>query len=95
MVSCEPNLNEDFDYSKGEADFSTYVALGNSLTAGFSNGALYTSGQEYSYANILAQQFKTVGGGDFKQPMMDTEDGVYPNVIPGGVFFTRPSTIWH
>jgi hypothetical protein len=88
LVSCEPNIGEDFDYSSGKADFSTYVAMGNSLTAGFADKALYKSGQEYSYANILAQQFKTVGGGDFKQPMMDTEDGVYPNAIPGGVFYT-------
>jgi hypothetical protein len=75
VASCKPDIDE-FDAQKGSADFSEYLAMGNSLTAGFADGALYISGQENSYPNILATQFKTVGGGDFKQPMMPTELGV-------------------
>jgi hypothetical protein len=75
IASCKPEIDE-FSPSKGSADFSVYLAVGNSLTAGFADGALYTSGQENSLPNILAKQFKTVGGGDFKQPMMNTELGV-------------------
>jgi hypothetical protein len=54
----------------GSADFSKYVALGNSLTAGFSDNALFIEGQKGSYTNILAQQFAKVGGGEFKIPFM-------------------------
>ncbi|MCY7349131.1 MAG: SGNH/GDSL hydrolase family protein [Cytophagaceae bacterium] len=53
----------------GEADFSRYVAIGNSLTAGVMNGGLYRSGQVGSYPNLLAQQFNRAGGGDFAQPL--------------------------
>lgn len=76
IASCKPDVNE-FTPSSGEADFTSYVAVGNSLTAGYADGALYASGQEYGWANILAGQFESVGGnGQFKIPMMPTEDGV-------------------
>lgn len=55
--------------SKGNADFTKYVAVGNSLTAGFADGGLYRDGQLNSYPNILASQFATVGGGSFIQPL--------------------------
>jgi hydrogenase/urease accessory protein HupE len=58
----------DVPVSAGTADFSKYVSLGNSLTAGFSDGALFKRGQEGSYTNLLAQQFAQVGGGEFKIP---------------------------
>ena len=47
----------------GEADFSKYVALGNSITAGFSDGALFKAGQENAYPKLLADQFALAGGG--------------------------------
>jgi hypothetical protein len=46
----------------GTANFSKFVALGNSLTSGYADGALFIDGQKASYANIMAQQFKLVGG---------------------------------
>ena len=54
----------------GTADFSNYVALGDSFAAGFSDGALFIEGQKGAYPNILAQQFALVGGGDFTTPFM-------------------------
>ncbi|MDH5355799.1 MAG: G-D-S-L family lipolytic protein, partial [Gammaproteobacteria bacterium] len=57
-------------YSSGTADFSNFVAIGDSLTAGYADGALYRHGQENSYGAILAQQFALVGGGAFSQPLM-------------------------
>ncbi len=76
MASCKPDVNE-FTPTRGNADFTTYVAVGNSLTAGYASGALFKSGQEYGWANILAGQFKEVGwDGQFKIPLMPTEDGV-------------------
>jgi len=44
MASCKPEVN-DFTPSNGTADFTTYVAVGNSLTAGYADGALYKSAQ--------------------------------------------------
>ncbi|MCD4772831.1 MAG: hypothetical protein K8R41_05545 [Bacteroidales bacterium] len=73
--ACEPKIDE-FSPSEGNADFTTYLAMGNSLTAGYADGALYISGQTYSYPNILAGQFELAGGGAFTQPMMPTEAGV-------------------
>lgn len=75
IASCKPEIDE-FDAQKGSADYSVLLAVGNSLTAGFADGALYTSGQENSFPNILATQLKAVGGGNFNQPMIPTELGV-------------------
>lgn len=71
LVACEPEFDNevsDASYSAGDADFSTYVAIGNSLTAGYSDGTVSRLSQQYSYPNILAQQFAVVGGGAFTQP---------------------------
>lgn len=48
-----------------------YISLGDSLTAGYADGALNYLAQQHSYASIIAQQFKLLGGGDFKQPLID------------------------
>ncbi len=75
IISCEPELDNPVDkvgfYSNGETDFSNYVALGNSLTAGYADGALYITGQENSYPNIMAQQFAKVQETQlFTQPLV-------------------------
>lgn len=80
LVACEPELEnsieEDGFYSSGEADFTHYVALGNSLTAGYADGALYKSGQENSYPNILAEKFAlTQQTDEFTQPYVNDNFG--------------------
>jgi hypothetical protein len=79
FLSCEPEFDDAIEenevYTAGEADFSNYVSLGNSLTAGFADNALYIQGQQNSYPNILAGQFKLVGGGEFIQPLMEDNLG--------------------
>lgn len=78
FASCEADLDNPIEenfYSSGSADFSNYVAVGNSLTAGYADGALFITGQNNSYPNIMAQQFSLVGGGDFDQPFMDDNLG--------------------
>jgi hypothetical protein len=74
LLSCEPEFDDAIEenevYTAGEADFSNYVSLGNSLTAGFADNALYIQGQQNSYPNIIAGQFALVGGGVFTQPLM-------------------------
>ncbi|MGB3775799.1 MAG: G-D-S-L family lipolytic protein [Leeuwenhoekiella sp.] len=97
LMACEPELenpiDEDNFYTSGSADFSNFVAVGNSLTAGYADGALYVSGQQNSFPNILAQQFALAGGGSFDQPLMSDNLGGFaglanfPNrlvLAPGG-----------
>ena len=64
------NTSDGLPPTAGTANFSKYVSLGNSLTAGYSDNALFIDGQKASYTNILAKQFATVGGGEFKIPFM-------------------------
>jgi hypothetical protein len=79
LVACEPELENSVEdsgaYSAGTADFSTFVSVGNSLTAGYADGSLYLEGQKYSYPNILAGSFSFVGGGDFTQPLVNDNIG--------------------
>ena len=75
LVGCEAEfdnpVNADGFYSTGDADLTNFVSVGNSLTAGFADGALYITGQENSYPNIMAEQFALAGGGEeFTQPLM-------------------------
>jgi len=77
------NVSSDFSQpvgdspiSSGNADFTTFVAIGDSLTAGYADGALYLEGQHNSYPAILAQQFAKVGGSSsFSQPLVSDNLG--------------------
>ncbi len=84
LFACQPEIKDEFTYSSGSADFKTYVAVGNSLTAGYSNGALYHSSQANSYPSIIAEQMKKAGGGEFKQPVVTSEYGVLPGKLELG-----------
>ncbi|WP_317043406.1 G-D-S-L family lipolytic protein [Nonlabens spongiae] len=85
LVSCENEFDESVEdgdfYTAGEADFSNYVTVGNSLTAGFADGALYLQGQQNSYPNIIAGQLEHVGGGEFFQPLVNDNLG---GLLAGG-----------
>lgn len=71
MASCKPELST-VTPSKGTADFSRYIAVGNSLTSGFADGGLYLEGQENSFPLMIATQMKTVGGGEFYTPFFNS-----------------------
>lgn len=59
----------------GSANFSKYVALGDSFAAGFSDGALFLEGQKNAYPNILAKQFIEAGGAAvFNSPWCGTDN---------------------
>lgn len=83
FVSC--NDEEDFStveeavelpaISGGSADFSTYVAVGSSVTSGFTDGSLFKASQENSFPNILANQFALIDGGSFSQPLVNDNFG--------------------
>lgn len=60
----------------GSADFSNYVSLGASFTAGYTDGALFAAGQGNSFPAILAQQFSLAGGSaSITQPLMNDNTG--------------------
>ncbi|MDF2448675.1 MAG: hypothetical protein K0R26_1179 [Bacteroidota bacterium] len=67
LSACKPKFDTP-DPDNGNIDVSNYVALGSAITAGYANGGLYYEAQQNSYAAILAEQFKLVGGGEFKIP---------------------------
>lgn len=72
LGSCQPELDATMPAaSAGQADFTSYIAVGNSLTAGFSDGGLYNEAVATSYPAILAQQFAKTGKGptNFVQPL--------------------------
>lgn len=63
------------DLTAGSADFSKYVAVGASFTAGFTDGGLFMAGQEDSFPNTLSKQFMHANGGTFTQPLMSDNTG--------------------
>ena len=52
-------------------DFTKYVAIGASFTAGYTDGAMFKAAQENSFPNILAKKFGT----EFNQPLMNDNIG--------------------
>lgn len=60
-----------------DLDFTKMVSVGNSLTAGFMNGALYTAGQNTSYVSALSKQLALVGGGTFNVPSVNSDNGCF------------------
>ena len=79
-ASCD--VNNELDIIEAEAipevalntnglDLSTYVSLGTSLTAGYTDGAVFIAGQQNSMPNILAGKFGT----ELIQPLMNDNIG--------------------
>jgi lysophospholipase L1-like esterase len=54
-------------FSPGSADFSMYVSIGASLTAGFQSNALSKRDQEHSYPGMLSKQTQRTS---FEQPLI-------------------------
>ena len=97
FMSC--NDEEDFvdsitdlpELTSGSVDFSNYVAIGASFTAGFSDNALFIASQENSFPNTLASQFALAGGGSFTQPLMSDNFG---GLAVGGMRITDPRLVF-
>lgn len=85
LVAFTACSDDDYDYNPapeplpelttGSVDFSKYVAVGASFSAGFTDNALFIAGQENSFPNILAKTFTNVGGTGFSQPLMGDNIG--------------------
>ena len=83
FTACKPSVTINNPVSAGNAVFTNYMAVGNSLTSGYSNNSLYVTGQLNSYPQRLFEQFSLVAGnkgakGPFIQPLMATDNG-YPS----------------
>jgi lysophospholipase L1-like esterase len=77
IITCKPEIEMPIP-SAGGVDLSNYVALGNSLTAGYQDGGLYLEGQEQSFPAILAGQIREVNPGlMFNQPAMPENGSGY------------------
>jgi len=71
LAGCQPDIDSNSPApSPGSADFTSYVAVGNSLTSGYTDGGLFNEAQATSYPALLAQQFAKTGKGpaSFVQP---------------------------
>jgi len=81
-----PDDEEPITFTSGTADFSNYVAIGNSLTAGFMDAALYDESQQFSLGAILSDQLAEAGGsGVYNQPDINSENGFnYTFTTDGG-----------
>ena len=91
-VDLNPIIEEVLpNLTAGSADFSNYVSLGNSLTAGFTDGALFIASQENSLPNILSQKFSLVGGGSFTQPLTSDNFG---GLAAGGERIQSPRLVF-
>ncbi|HMR17729.1 MAG TPA: G-D-S-L family lipolytic protein, partial [Sphingobacterium sp.] len=75
VSSCAPSFDDYASQSTGQAqaDFSKFIAVGNSLTAGFADGGLYLEGQRNAFPNIIAEQMQIIGGGSFNAPFFSAE----------------------
>jgi hypothetical protein len=73
--------------TSGTADFSKYISVGASFTAGFTDGSLFMASQSNSFPNFLAGAFANAGGGEFTQPMVSDNVG---GLVLGGVPIAGP-----
>ncbi|MCF6270815.1 MAG: hypothetical protein L3J41_13955 [Melioribacteraceae bacterium] len=73
FVACEDRseLTAPSAPNTGSADFTRFVSIGNSLTAGYQSGSLYESSQVYSFGKIMADQV----GVSYEQPLI-SEPGI-------------------
>jgi len=67
-AACKPEIETPAGTTAGQANFSKYIAVGNSLTSGFADGGLYLEGQKVAYPNLIAAKMASVGGGAFTSP---------------------------
>ncbi len=71
LISCEDRSELQApsapNFTQGNANFTRYVAIGNSLTSGYQSSSLYESAQLYSYPHLIAKEVGT----DFIQPIIN------------------------
>lgn len=94
FIGCEDrsDLTAPSAPSTGSADFSRFVSIGNSLTAGYQSSALYQSAQEYSFGALMSRQIGTsyaipyisepgIPGRLYLSSLFDANGNVSPNIV--------------
>lgn len=80
LTSCLKTEFENFEPNAGSANFSNYVAVGNSLTQGYQDGGLHNERgqQDNSYPAIIAGQMKLINPSlNFVQPTISGQGAGY------------------
>lgn len=72
-AACKPEIETPAGTTAGQANFSKYISVGNSLTSGYADGGLYLEGQKVAYPNLIAAKMAAVGGGAFTSPFFTEE----------------------
>jgi hypothetical protein len=85
FAACKPAVNVTKTPTAGTANFSNYLAVGNSFTAGFGDNSLTVYGQLNSFPQRLFEQFSLIPAnpgakGPFIQPLLHSDNG-YPGPI--------------
>lgn len=75
----------------GSADFTNYIALGASFTAGYTDGAVFIASQENSFPNIMAKEFAKAGSASFTQPLVSDNFG---GLAIGGTRIASPRLVF-
>jgi hypothetical protein len=82
LTACAPG--QDTPAPITNVNVSSYLAVGDTYTAGISAGGLTRNSQEYSFPNLLAKQFQAFsGGGAFTQPVIDGTGSGYLSFLDG------------
>ena len=87
----EPEMLPALSIEGTGLDFSNYIAVGPSFSAGVSDGTVFLASQNNSWPNIMSMEFSKVGGGEFKQPTMDDNFG---GLALGGTRIVGPRLVF-
>ncbi len=85
FISCEAEF-ETYTESAGDADFSNFIAVGDSYTAGYTDGALGKRGQECGFAYILSRQIGDLDTTSFIQPLVTSGGSIGTTELADGVY---------
>ena len=80
------------ELNAGDLDFSNYIAVGPSFSAGVSDGTVFLASQENSWPNIMSKEFAKAGGGEFRQPTMSDNFG---GLALGGTRIVGPRLVFN
>ncbi|PRY99974.1 GDSL-like Lipase/Acylhydrolase [Marinilabilia salmonicolor] len=75
LSSCDQEADVPTPKS-GEADFSVFVSLGDSYSAGYTDGALSRDGQESAFTTLMAANLSGLGNEGFSVPFLPAETSV-------------------
>lgn len=73
--SCTPEQEPPVIQS-GDADFTTYVAIGDGYLSGYQDGALFRDGQSRSIAALVFSSMEQAGSNGFVQALMPDNTGL-------------------